>query len=161
MPTKKRLTIPGAIAHIMGRGIDGQRIFCDDPSRRHFLALLAEGMRRCGYRCYAWALMDNHYHLVVRCGGLPLDSLMRPLLSCYAKYFNRLVGRRGYLYGDRYRSIVSQDQGYLEELIRYVHLNPLRAGIVSDLQELAAYEWCGHGALIGVRTCEFQDTKPV
>ena len=81
MPTKKRLTIPGAIAHIMGRGIDGQRIFRDDQSRRHFLALLAEGMRRCGYRCYAWTLMDNHYHLVVRCGGLPLDSLMRPLRS--------------------------------------------------------------------------------
>jgi hypothetical protein len=105
--------------------------------------------------------MDNHFHLVIRCGELPLDSLMRPLLSRYAKYFNRLVGRRGYLYGDRYRSIVSQDQGYLEELIRYVHLNPLRAGIVADLQELEAYEWCGHGALMGVRTCGFQDTEPV
>jgi REP element-mobilizing transposase RayT len=161
MATKKRITIPGAIAHVMGRGIDGQRIFSDDQSRRCFLDLLAEGLNRCGCRCYAWSLMDNHFHLVIRCGELSLDSLMRPLLSRYARYFNRLVGRRGYLYGDRYRSIVSQDQGYLEELIRYVNLNPLRAGIVTDLQGLAAYEWCGHGVIMGVRACEFQDTQPV
>jgi REP element-mobilizing transposase RayT len=144
----------------MGRAIDGQRIFAEDLSRRHFLGLLAEGLKRCGCRCYAWSLMDNHFHLVIRSGELPLDSLMRPLLSRYAKYVNRLVGRKGYLYGDRYRSIVSQDQGYLEELIRYVHLNPLRAGIVADLQGLEAYEWCGHGALMGVRSSDFQDTEP-
>ena len=145
MPTKKRISVPGAIAHIMGRGIDGQRIFSEDESRYQFLTLLSRGLSRCGYRCYAWALLDNHYHLVVRCGEMPLDSLMRPLLSRYAKYYNTITGRTGYLYGNRYRSIISQDQGYLEELVRYVHLNPLRAGIVADFDALSEYQWCGHG----------------
>jgi len=128
MPTKKRIVVPGAIAHIMARGIDGRIIFKDDDDRSCFLSLLSESMVKTGYRCYGWVLMNNHYHLVVRCNDNSLDELMRTMNSRYAKYFNRKYTRRGYLFQDRFKSIITQDQHYLEELIRYVHLNPIRDG---------------------------------
>jgi REP element-mobilizing transposase RayT len=161
MPTKKRITIPGACTHIMARGIDGASLFEDDADRRVLLDLLKRGIARSGVLCYAWCLMDNHYHLVIRCGDKPLDSMMRALNASYARYFNRKRQRHGYVFQDRYKSIVTQDQRYLEELIRYVHLNPIRAGLCADLDELARYPWCGHGVLMGTHECAFQATTAI
>jgi putative transposase len=145
----------------MARGIDGREVFGDDQDRRTFLALLSAGLRKVGYRCYAWALMANHYHLLLRATELPLDRLMRSLNSTYARYYGRKHKRKGYLFQDRFRSIATQDQGYLEELLRYVHLNPVRAGICRGLRELERYQWCGHGAVMGTRTCAFMDVGAV
>jgi REP element-mobilizing transposase RayT len=161
MPTKKRITVPGAIAHIMARGIDGRDIFCDDADRSYFLGLLASVVSKTGYHCYGWVLMNNHYHLIVRTSEQPLNSLMRVLNSLYAKYYNTKYARRGYLFQDRFKSILSQDQHYLEELIRYVHLNPVRAGICANIKELDAYPWCGHTVLMGKAGNAFQTTEAV
>jgi putative transposase len=161
MPTKKRISVPGAIVHIMARGIDGATIFNGDADRQYFIDQLSLSIKKMNYLCYGWALMINHFHLIARCSDRPLDDFMRGLNSKYARYFNKKYNRHGYLFQDRFKSIISQDQHYLEELIRYVHLNPLRAGVSKDLGELDFYPWCGHGVLMGVRKCSFQTTKDV
>ena len=161
MPTKKRIVVPGAIAHIMARGIDGMVIFKDDDDRSYFLHLLESAISKTGYLCYGWVLMNNHYHLIMRCSDRSLDDLMRSMNSRYARYYNMKYKRRGYLFQDRFKSIITQDQNYLEELIRYAHLNPIRAGICKSMEELDAYRWCGHGVLMGKTTCLFQTTDAV
>ncbi len=161
MATKKRITVVGAIAHVMARGIDGIPLFKIDEDRHYFRNQLSEYLNKTGYLCYGWTVMDTHYHLVLRCSDRPLDELMRSLNSRYARYYNKKYHRRGYLFQDRYKSIISQDQGYLEELIRYVHLNPVRAGICKGLEELDNYPWCGHGVFMGKCSMSFQNTETV
>jgi hypothetical protein len=86
---------------------------------------------------------------------------MRPLNSGYARYYNRKVGRRGYLFQDRYKSVATQDQGYTERLIRYVHLNPVRSGICTGIGQLDIYPWCSHGAVAGTLRSRCVDTRTV
>lgn len=145
----------------MARGIEGRDIFSTGDDRRRFLSLLSSGLKRTGFACYAWALMKNHYHLLLRSSELHLSELMRPLNSAYAQSYSKVHNRRGYLFQDRYKSLVTQDQGYVEQLVRYVHANPLRAGVCKSIRELDSYPWTGHAVLMGNRTAEFQDTWTV
>jgi REP element-mobilizing transposase RayT len=145
----------------MARGIEGRDIFADDNDRERFLSFLALGLKRTGYVCYAWALMKNHYHLVLRSSEAHLSALMRPLNASYAQAYSKAHNRRGYLFQDRYKSLLTQDQGYVEQLICYVHTNPLRAGVCRSLAELSVYPWTGHAVLMGNRDAPFQDTWPV
>jgi putative transposase len=149
MPRKARLTVVGAVHHVMSRGIEGTNIFRDDQDRAVFCKILDKRISQSGYHNYAWALLPNHYHLVIRVNEYPLSRFMRLINGEYARYFRKSCDKRGYLFQDRYKSIVTQDQNYIEELIRYVHLNPVRAGLCSSLQTLASYPWCGHGTLMG------------
>jgi putative transposase len=161
MPRKSRLSPAGAFYHIMARGIEGRDIFCDDEDRRKFLDLLTYRIKRTGFKCYAWVLMSNHYHLLIRTNEKHLSELMRGLNAGYAQYYSKKNKRRGYLFQDRYKSQVTQDQGYVEKLVQYIHLNPLRAGICKDLAELNDYSWSGHIVLLGKKPAPFQDTWPV
>jgi hypothetical protein len=102
-----------------------------------------------GTDCFAWALLHNHFHLLLRCNQVELSRFMRRLLTGYAVTFNRRHARSGHLFHNRYKSIVCEEEPYLLELIRYIHLNPLRASLVEDLDELARYPWCGHATLLG------------
>ncbi|MDG5813486.1 transposase [Chitinispirillales bacterium ANBcel5] len=149
MPTTRRIEVPGALAHIMAHSIEQRDLFVDDSDRNDFLQRLKEGLRKTGYKCYAWTLMDNHYHLLVRTNYLPMSKLMRALNGGYAQYYNKRHKRRGYLFQNRFKSVICQDQGYASQLIKYIHLNPLRAGKVRSLEQLESYSWCGHGFLIG------------
>jgi REP element-mobilizing transposase RayT len=142
----------------MARGIEGRDIFLDDADRARFMALLEHGLVGGDYRLYAWALMRNHYHLLVRTSDHPLGALMRRLNGTYATHFSKRHDRRGYLFQDRYKSLVTQDQHYVEELVRYIHVNPLRAGVCSSIDELDVYPWTGHAVLMGRQSCTFQDT---
>lgn len=151
MPRMIRLVSPGAITHVMARGIDGKNIFIDDEDREAFLSRLTILVRVCGYRCFAWCLMDNHYHLLFRTNENHPGRLMRPLNGGYARWFNKKYSRRGYLFQDRYKSVLCQDQEYAKQLIRYIHLNPLRAGKVQTLDELQRWPWCGHAFLLGAK----------
>jgi REP element-mobilizing transposase RayT len=92
--------------------------------------------------------MPNHCHLLIRTGIKPLSDIMRKLLTGYAVYFNRRHKRSGYLYQNRYKSILCQEESYLLEVVRYIHLNPLRARIVKDIDVLNKYEWSGHAVLM-------------
>ena len=161
MPRKARITAPGILLHIMGRGIEGRDIFLNDSDRAVFVSLFRFGLRQTGYRCYAWALMPNHYHLFLRTSEQPPAALMRRLNSAYSRHYNKTHDRKGYLFGDRYRSIATQDQNYCEEIVRYVHLNPIRAGICKSLSALDRYPWTGHRALMGNAPSDFQDAQAV
>jgi REP element-mobilizing transposase RayT len=125
-------------------------IFIDDQDRTRFLAKLGSLLNHSQCLCYAWCLMPNHFHLVLRPLDVSLDIIMRRLNGSYARQFNKRHERRGYLFQDRYKSLATQDAAYLRELIRYVHLNPLRAGLVHSLQELRKYTWSGHRELLGL-----------
>jgi putative transposase len=161
MPRKARLTVTGAIHHIMSRGNEGMQIFIDDEDRRFFLSILENLLCRHGYLLYAWCLMDNHYHLLIRINENPLGSFMRLLNGRYAHYFRRKSETRGYLFQDRYKSIVTQDQNYIEELVRYIHLNPIRAGICAGIKALDKFPWSGHSVIVGNRSLKSQNTLDI
>ena len=106
---------------------------------------------------YAWALMPNHFHILARTGRQPLSASMRRLLTGYVVNFNRRHRRAGHLFQNRYKSIVCEEDPYLLELTRYIHLNPLRAGLVDDLAALNRYPWAGHSALMGEVARDWQE----
>jgi len=161
MPRQPRLDAPGALHHVMGRGIDGIKIFSNKRDREDFLERLADLCRADALSVYAWALMGNHYHLLLRTGNQQLSNSMRKLLTGYVVNYNRRHKRYGHLFQNRYKSIICEDDPYLLELTRYIHLNPLRAGIVKDLKELKGYKWCGHSSIMGMIKREWQDTDTV
>ncbi len=112
-------------------------------------------------RVLAWGLLPNHFHLLVRTGPKPLVTAMRQLLTGYAVAFNRRHRRMGHLFHNRYKSILVEDEPYLLELLRYIHLNPLRSGEVRDLKALDRYRWAGHSALIGHHNRPWQAVEEV
>jgi REP element-mobilizing transposase RayT len=143
---------------VIVRGIEGRPIFADDRDRQDLVERLSRILPECGARCYAWALMPNHAHLVVRTGHRPLARLMARIGTGYAGGFNRRHDRIGHLFHNRYKSLLVPDDPYFLTLVRYVHLNPVRAGIVS-LGALRRYPWTGHAVLLGEQTAVFQDAR--
>ncbi len=161
MPRQARLDAPGVLHHLMVRGLERRRLFTDDTDRTDFVTRLA-GLAQAGaLAVYAWALLPNHAHLLVRTGNLPLPRSLRRLLTGYAGAFNRRHHRVGHLFQNRYKSIVVEEEPYLLELVRYLHLNPLRAKVVPDLRTLARYPWTGHSALLGHVARPWQDTHTI
>jgi putative transposase len=157
VPRLARLDAAGLVHHVMIRGIERRRIFLGHKDREDFLERLARLLPATETACYAWVLIDNHAHFLFRTGLEPLATLMRRLLTGYVVSFNRRHNRHGQLFQNRYKSIVCQEEIYLKELVRYIHLNPVRAGIVSSLKELNKYPYCGHSALMGVKKRPWQD----
>ena len=111
--------------------------------------------------CFAWALMTIHFHLLLRTGTAPIATVMRRLLTGYAVSFNRRHRRHGHLFQNRYKSILCEEDPYLMELVRYIHLNPLRARIVKDIKALNKYPYCGHYSLMGKTESGFQDVDHI
>ena len=149
MPRKSRIDAPGALQHIICRGIERQRIFQDDQDRENFLQRLSAIVTDTRTACYAWALIPNHFHLLLKTGNVPIATLMRRLLTGYAVSYNRQHNRHGHLFQNRYKSILCQEDAYLLELVRYIHLNPLRAKVVASVEQLDTYRFCGHSRLVG------------
>lgn len=138
-----------------------QLIFRDDADRMDFVQRLARLAEARSVSVYAWALLPNHFHVLVRTGQQSLARSMRSLLTGYAGAFNRRHQRSGHLFQNRYKSVVCEEEGYFLELVRYLHLNPVRAGIVADVASLASYAYSGHGALVGTHAYGWQDTEAV
>jgi REP element-mobilizing transposase RayT len=145
----------------MIRGIERANVFRDDKDREHFLSRVGEIAKATGTRILAWVLMDNHVHLLLFSGSSGLPKFMRRLLTGYAMWFNRRHQRAGHLFQNRYRSIVCEEDSYLLELVRYIHLNPLRSHVVGNLEELDRYPWSGHGVLIGKARHDWQEKEYV
>ena len=141
------------------RGIERRRIFKDKEDRQNFIDRLAILLPETKTKCYAWAFMPNHAHFLFRSGLPGISTLMRRLLTGYAVSFNRRYKRHGQLFQNRYKSIICQEDAYLKELVRYIHLNPLRANLVADLKALDRYPFCGHSALMGEKRYQWQDIK--
>jgi putative transposase len=148
LPRKARLDAEGAIHHVIVRGIEQRRIFDDDGDRRNLVSRMAKVAQETDTTIYAWALLPNHAHVLLRSGALGISKFMRRLLTGYAVSYNRRHDRRGYLFQNRYKSILCDEEEYFKELIRYVSLNPLRAGLVDDLAGLDTYPWCGHASMM-------------
>ena len=161
MPRQARLDAPGVVHHVMVRGLERRPIFRDDRDRGDFLRRVARGVEARAWAVYAWCLLENHGHLLVRTGAQPLARTMRSLLTGYAGAFNRRHHRAGHLFQNRYKSIVVEEEPYLLELVRYLHLNPLRARRVADLRALARDPWSGHSALCGTVPRPWQATPEI
>ena len=161
MPRQSRIDISGALHHIIVRGIERRRIFDDDEDRHDFIKRLALILEQTQTACYAWALIPNHFHLLLRTGAVPVATVMRRLLTGHAQSYNRRHRRHGHLFQNRYKSILCQEDPYLLELVRYIHLNPLRAHLVKDMEHLDKYPFSGHGVLIGEHEHPWQNSDAV
>ena len=161
MPRKARIDAPGAIHHIIGRGIEGCKIFRDDADRDGFVDRLGRVISETHTICYGWALIPNHFHLLLRSAETPISTVMRKLLTGYAVSFNRRYKRSGHLFQNRYKSILCQEDPYFMQLVRYIHLNPLRALRVTTMNQLDRHRYCGHSAVMGKAKNDWQDTETV
>ncbi len=161
MPRQPRLDAPGTLHHVIGRGIEGTEIFRNEGDKKDFVSRVAELCQAGFWVVYAWALLGSHFHLLVRTGNRPLAKSMRKLLTGYVVNFNRRHKRYGHLFQNRYKSIVCEDDPYLLELTRYIHLNPVRAGIIKDMRGLSKYPWAGHSAVMGKVERKWQEVDTV
>jgi putative transposase len=161
MPRQARLDAPGTLHHVMVRGLDRGAIVMDDTDREAFIARLGDVAQATGTAIYAWALLPNHGHLLLRSGAAGLPRFMRRLLTGYAVTFNHRHKRTGHLFQNRYKSIVCEEDSYFRELVRYIHLNPLRAKLVTSFRALERYPWCGHAAVLGRMHHPWQDRQAV
>jgi REP element-mobilizing transposase RayT len=161
MPRKARIDAPLALNHIIARGIERRNIFRDSTDRDNFLDRLESLLSSTETICYAWALMPNHFHLLLRTVNTPISDLMKRLLTGYVVTFNRRHKRVGRLFQNRFKSILCQEEIYFLELIRYIHLNPIRAGQVTSLAALEEYKYSGHGGIMGRFNIPWQDADSV
>lgn len=141
MPRKPRLHYPGAVYHVILRGNSGQDVFFDAADRTRFFLLLQESVERFGYRIHAFCLMTTHTHLALQVGDIPLSRIMQNIGFRYTQFINRKYQRTGHLFQGRYKALLIDADSYLLELIRYIHLNPVRAGMVRSPDE---YPWSSH-----------------
>ena len=147
MPREARIDYPGALHHVIGRGIERSKIFEEDTDKEKFLLRLKLLLDKSGMQCYAWCIMDNHFHLLLLTGKTPLSEFMRKLLTGYAVNYNKEHKRIGHLFQNRYKSILCDRDEYLLPLIRYIHLNPVRVKKV-EINKLPGYKWTSHKEMI-------------
>ena len=141
-----RLEFPGALYHVTSRGNARQKIYLDEEDRRLYLDLLGKEVTQQGWRCYAYCLMDNHYHLLIETPEPNLVAGMRRLNGVYTQVFNRRQRRVGHLFQGRYKAIVVDKDGYLRELCRYIVLNPVRAKAVKRPEQ---WPWSSYRTTVG------------
>jgi len=143
MPRKIRVQYPGAIYHVMSRGDRGEDVFLDDVDRQDFLKTLAEACQKTGWQLHAYCLMRNHFHLVVETPNADLVEGMRWLLSAYTIRLNHRHKLFGHVFSGRYKALLvdGSGTGYLKTACDYVHLNPIRAGLLKADERLLSYPW--------------------
>lgn len=146
MARKPRIHLPGGLYHVMLRGNSGQSVFLNDADRYRFYLLLQEGTCRFGYKVHAFTLMGNHIHIALQAGDIPLSRGMQNLSFRYTRWINWREKRTGHLFQGRYKAVLVDDESYLVELVRYIHLNPVRARVVTDPVD---YPWSSHRAYLG------------
>ena len=142
-----RVEFAGALYHVTSRGNEKRPIFKNDGDRLKFLELLGEAVSRFGWTLTAWVLMTNHFHLVVQTNEPNLSRGMHWLNGTYAAWFNRRHGRWGHLFGGRFKAFLVEEETYFKEVLRYVVLNPVRAGLVAHP---ANYRWSSYRATAGL-----------
>lgn len=146
MARPPRIEFPGAFYHVIVRGNQKQNIFLDDEDRSEYLDRLRHYKEERGFVLYAYVLMSNHVHLLIETQKTPLSKIMQLLNFTYTRHFNRRYGQTGHLFQGRYKSLLCDRDEYLLGLVRYIHLNPVRAGVVTFPHE---YPWSSHRAYLG------------
>ena len=132
-----RLECPGGLYHVIARGNERKALFRDDSDRNDYLSRLAHYAEKFGFRLLAYCLMDNHVHLAIETGKAPLSRIMAGLQSSYTQQFNRRHGRVGHLFQGRYKGFLIEKDRYALALLRYIHENPVKAGVVAKPQDYA------------------------
>jgi REP element-mobilizing transposase RayT len=145
------LQAPGAYYHVTSRGVDGRSIFVDDLDRETFLSILATVVKDYALECHSYCLLSTHFHLILGTPDGNLAAAMQRLNSAFARSYNRRYGRKGHLFESRYHSVHLQTEGHLLEAVRYVALNPVRAGIC---KRPAQWRWSSYRQLIGIAPVE-------
>lgn len=135
MGRRPRIIFPGAVYHVMARGVDGMNVFIDDSERHLFLTTLKRVCADASARVFAYCLMGNHFHIAIQAATIPLSTIMQRLLTRYAAIFNRRHHRVGHLFQSRHKAVVCVNEAYLQRLIHYIHQNPVRAGFVKEARE--------------------------
>ena len=158
MARKPRIHFPGAFYHVILRGNAGQSVFIDDSDRYRYYLLMQEATVKFGCRIHAFCCMTNHIHIVLQVGTLPLSRIMQNLTLRYTAWINKKYRRTGHVFQGRYKAILLDADSYLLELVRYIHLNPVRAGIVS---QPADYPWNGHLSYLGKEVIPWLTTELV
>jgi len=141
MARKPRIEFPGALYHVIARGNHRNQIFLTPNDYEKYLSLIERYKERYDFRLYAYALLSNHLHLLVETADIPLSKIMQGLQQTYTQFFNWKYGKVGHLFQGRYKAIICQKNTYLLELIRYVHVNPIRAGVVKSITH---YPWTSY-----------------
>ena len=160
MPRQLRLEYEGAAYHVMARGNRRESIFREDSDRLAWLDYLGQVCHRTAWRVYGWVLMGNHYHLLVETPGANLVSGMQWLQTAYTVWFNRRHAPSGHLFGGRYKAVLIDEAepqsnmlyGYLGTVLDYLHLNPVRAGIVGGRSSKRLLDYCW-SSLTGAYLC--------
>jgi REP element-mobilizing transposase RayT len=158
MARKPRIHIPGGFYHVMLRGNGGADIFFTEADRYRFYLLMQEGVERYGHRIHAFCLMSNHVHLVIQVGDVSLSRIMQNLSFRYTRWINGQRKRTGHLFQGRFKAILVDEDDYLLTLVRYTHMNPVRAGIV---KEIGDYPWSSHAAYLGLEIIPWLETETV
>ena len=150
MARKFRVEYPGAVYHVMNRGDRREAIFRTDQDRTLFVDTLAEACQKTGWQLHAFCLMPNHFHLVLETPNANLVAGMKWFLGTYTSRFNRRHKLFGHLFSGRYKSLIVDvnGTGYLKTVCDYVHLNPVRAGMLKSRQKLSAYRWSSYPAYL-------------
>jgi len=158
MPRKARVEVEGGLYHVITRGNNRRRIFDQPADYDKFLSLIAVQKKKLPFFLYAYCLMPNHAHLLIERQADSIGRIMHRVLTGYSHYYNRRYGRIGHLLQGRHRSILCQSDRYLAELVRYIHLNPVRARIVDKAEE---YPYSSHRAYLGQQPAGIVDVDPV
>jgi REP element-mobilizing transposase RayT len=155
MSRKPRIHYPGAVYHVILRGNAGDQIFFEDPDRYRLFLILQHAVEKFDCRIHGFCFMTNHVHIVMQTGAIPLSRIMQNISLRYTKWINITRSRTGHLFQGRYNALLLDADEYLLELVRYVHLNPVRAGVVAVPEE---YPWSGHHAFLGTFTLPWLTT---
>lgn len=158
MARRPRVFAPGLLYHVIVRGNQRRLTFRNHDDYRAYLDRLDKYRAQCRVRVYAYCLMPNHVHLLVETGATPLAKFMQGLQQSYTQYFNRRYRKVGHLFQGRYKAIICERDKYLQALIRYIHLNPVRAKLVTRPER---YAYSGHKSYLIHGTAKIIDTEPI
>ncbi len=158
MVRKARAEVEGGLYHVITRGNNRRQIFNSAADYEKFLSLLAVQKVKLPFFLYAYCLMTNHVHLLLERQASAVGRIMHRVLTGYAQYYNRRHRRVGHLLQGRHKAILCRSERYLAELVRYIHLNPVRANMVTRPED---YEYSSHRAYLGMEPAGIVDVDPV
>lgn len=159
MPRTARICFPGALYHIIQKGNEGRDIFNDDADKWHLLKLFLQSKKTFEYLLHCYVLMKNHFHVTIETtNAVPVSKIMQFVSGSYATYFNQKYERKGHLFQGRFKSILVDKDDYMLELSRYIHLNPVKAAIVTTPEQ---HRWSSYDIYIGLRKDMLVDTETI
>ncbi len=155
MARKPRIHYEGALYHVIVIGNNRSNIFEEKSNKEEYLRIIKKYKEKYNFKLYAYCIMDNHAHLLIEINKVPLSKIMQVIQQVYTQRYNRAYKRTGHVFEQRYKAIICDKDRYLLALIRYIHMNPVKAGIAEGLE----YEWSSHNKYLGKKgyiiDCEF------